>query len=127
MKTDRLTLSDVASLPGDRDLLFCQFLDDFRHEPSTTCLRLLVSEPAPTGDDRFDAKLAAAAELLSNRRGITPPKWVFYPGRYLSERYYMAERVCAKDPAARKWFEDTTPEEFSSRNLFCGPDPLARC
>lgn len=123
----RLKISDVTSLDGDKDLLFCQFLDDFRHEPTSSCARLLADEP-PTSNDRvFDVKLAAAAELLSHNAGIEPPTWITKPNYYLAEPYYMAPWVCAHNEKARRWFEETTPCEFSNRKLYCGEEPLRRC
>jgi len=127
LKASRMTISDVVTMPGARDLHFCQFLDDFRHESDESCWKLLAKEPPLTGNDKFDVKLAASAELLSRERGVVPPDWVYFPVRYFSKRAYMAPKVCAVSARARKWFEDTTPIEYASRNLYCGEDPLARC
>lgn len=127
MKEHRLSAADAVDVPGDPDLNFRQFLDDFRYEPESSCRRLISEEPKLTGNDFYDVRIAATVEALSHERGIEPPQWVYAPSRYLKKKTYTLRRVCAKSQEARDWFEATTPPEFASRNLFCGDNPLSRC
>ena len=121
-----LAISDVASGAGDRDLLFNQFLDDFLHECRPGMRALISGEPSPTGDESFDAKLAATAELLAHRHGVEVPEWVAKPRFFLDSPVYGAPMLCARDDIARDWFERNTTEEFAKRKLFLGPDLLSR-
>jgi transcriptional regulator with XRE-family HTH domain len=60
-------------------------------------LRLLVAaEPAPTGDERFDALLAAIAEDLCVHAGIRPPSWVHDDDRFLNGLWWVSELPSAR-------------------------------
>ena len=45
--------------------LVWEFLEEYRWEPDNAQPRLLRDEPSPTGDERWDALLAALAEHLA--------------------------------------------------------------
>jgi transcriptional regulator with XRE-family HTH domain len=76
-------------------------------------LRLLVAaEPAPTGDARFDALLAAVAEHLCVHAGITPPAWVHEPQRVLDGLWRVVDL-----PAARAQALVQTPASFRRRGV----------
>ncbi|MEX0705382.1 MAG: helix-turn-helix transcriptional regulator, partial [Nitriliruptoraceae bacterium] len=63
-------------------------------------LALLVSaEPPLTGDDRFDALLAAVGEDLCVREGEIPPSWVHGPGRFLDRAWWVSELPSARASA----------------------------
>lgn len=49
--------------------LIAEFLEEYRWEPAGTRSALLDSEPAATGDERWDVFLAALAEHLAARDG----------------------------------------------------------
>lgn len=52
-----------------------EFLEEYRWEPIERQLALLQEDPAPTGDARWDALLAAVAEHLAARLNQAPPQW----------------------------------------------------
>jgi transcriptional regulator with XRE-family HTH domain len=51
---------------------------------------LVAAEPESTGDSRFDALLAAAAEDLCVQAGIAPPAWVHDPSRFLEGAWWVS-------------------------------------
>ncbi|MFY1690350.1 hypothetical protein [Plantactinospora sp. WMMB782] len=56
--------------------LVAEFLEEYRWEPVDSRRDLLTTEPAPTGDERWDVFLAALAEHLSAKDGRGAPRWV---------------------------------------------------
>jgi hypothetical protein len=54
--------------------LVWEFLEEYRWEPAHTQIKLL-DEPAPVGDERWDALLAALAEHLRAQHDLAPPAW----------------------------------------------------
>lgn len=52
---------------------------------------LVAAEPGATGDSRFDALLAAAAEDLCVRAGVRPPAWVHEPSRFLDAAWWVSD------------------------------------
>lgn len=76
-------------------------------------LRLLVAaEPAPTGDARFDALLAAIAEDLSVHAGIRPPGWVHDGSRFLEGMWWVSDL-----PSARAGALVHTPASYRRRGV----------
>ncbi len=66
----------LASCPDDeRWLMISEFLEEHRHEPRKRRVELLQKEPPPTGDDTWDALLAALAEHLAAKDGRRGPRW----------------------------------------------------
>jgi hypothetical protein len=55
--------------------LVWEFLEEYRWEQAGAQPSLLQEEPAPVGDDRWDALLAALAEYLAARLDLAPPPW----------------------------------------------------
>ncbi|MDG4766823.1 hypothetical protein O7632_22375 [Solwaraspora sp. WMMD406] len=68
--------------------LVWEFLEEFRWEPATR-VRLLMDEPERTGDERWDALLAALAEHLLAQADLAPPQWV--DARVLRRAWFPAE------------------------------------
>jgi hypothetical protein len=52
--------------------LVCEFLEEYRWEPAGVQPLLLRDEPAPVGDERWDALLAALAEHLAAQHDLAP-------------------------------------------------------
>ena len=52
-----------------------EYLEEYRWEPGERQPHLFQDEPAPTGDTRWDALLAAIAEHLAARLDLAPPEW----------------------------------------------------
>jgi len=53
--------------------------------------RLVVSRPEPTGDERFDALLAAIAEDLSVKANVAPPSWALDEQRFLDHAWWVSD------------------------------------
>jgi hypothetical protein len=52
-----------------------EFLEEYRWEPAAEQPGLFQDEPPPTGDEQWDALLAALAEHLAARLDLAPPEW----------------------------------------------------
>lgn len=52
-----------------------EFLEEYRWESADRQAALLQDEPASTGDEQWDALMAAMAEHLAARLNIGPPAW----------------------------------------------------
>jgi hypothetical protein len=76
-----MTIVDLAvRLPVAEDdkirwKLVWEFLEEYRWEPGDAQPALVADEPPPTGDERWDALLAALAEHLSAGHDLAPPDW----------------------------------------------------
>lgn len=68
------------------------FSDDFRGSSRPGAIELIADEPAETGDPRFDAALAGAAEFFAGERGIPAPGWVDQPDRFVEPMWFVASR-----------------------------------
>jgi len=83
--------SHLASTDVDqtRWKLVWEFLEEFRWEPADTRVTLLLDEPEQTGDERWDALLAALAEHLLAQADVAPPQWA--EARVLRRPWFPAE------------------------------------
>jgi hypothetical protein len=76
-----MTVTDLAARlsraadDGTRWKLVWEFLEEYRWEPGDAQPSLLADEPPPTGDERWDALLAALAEHLAAKADLAPPDW----------------------------------------------------
>ena len=52
-----------------------EFLEEYRWEPAAEQPGLFRDEPPLTGDEQWDALLAALAEHLAARLDLAPPEW----------------------------------------------------
>lgn len=90
-----MTLADLAgylSRAADdrtRWKLTWEFLEEYRWEPGDGQPSLLVEEPLPLGDERWDALLAALAEHLAAQHDLAPPSWTEL--RVLRQPWFPAE------------------------------------
>ena len=121
MKKQRMRLTDVARA---RDFLFATntFLDDFKKADSK--YDLIKDEPnSGTIDDVNRCLLAAIAHKLCNEYGLTPPTWMN------STTYTLPHPVFAHDTTDeefQRYLVETTPHEFSNRNIFYGANVIDR-
>ncbi len=74
---------------------------------------LIREEPPRTGDERFDAILAACAEYVANRNELEVPEWAFDESRVLSYGWWVPEY-----PQARTWAMAFAPPEFKTRGVY---------
>src|SRR5262249_18777514 len=90
-----MTLADLAGCltrtaeAKVRWKLVWEFLEEYRWEPPDAQLPLLQEEPPPTGDERWDALLAALAEHLAAGHDAAPPHWAEF--RVLRRAWFPAE------------------------------------
>jgi hypothetical protein len=90
-----MTLADLAGrLARTADgkvrwKLVWEFLEEYRWELADVQLSLLEDEPSPTGDERWDALLAALAEHLAAGHDVAPPQWAEL--RVLRRPWFPAE------------------------------------
>jgi hypothetical protein len=81
----------LASADTDRVRwkLLWEFLEEYRWEPAGSGVHLLLDQPESTGDERWDALLAALAEHLLAQEDLAPPAWV--EARVLRRAWFPAE------------------------------------
>jgi len=90
-----MTVADLAmrlSQAADdrtRWKLVWEFLEEYRWESADVQPSLLGDEPPPTGDERWDALLAALAEHLAAKHDLAPPAWADL--RVLRRPWFPAE------------------------------------
>ena len=117
-------INDIPMLSERHDftLVFCTFLDDFKRSKNKV---EMISEEPNKGilKDSDFCMLACAAHKLANDNGIEVPKWVF------DEKYIMKKPCYAFDTKiaeCQKFLRETSPAEYSLRNLFYGTNVLMR-
>jgi len=69
--------------------LVWEFLEEYRWEPDDVQPSLLQDEPPATGDERWDALLAALAEHLAAQHDLAAPGWTEI--RVLQRPWFPAE------------------------------------
>ena len=82
----------------------------------------LINEPIqvpenPSEEQRgWAAFCAGAAEYLASRYDLLCPDWAHNPMYYMPEPWYTISNA---NPMMRKHLQETAPEPFSRRNVFC--------
>ncbi|HEY3903836.1 MAG TPA: hypothetical protein VGM14_08045 [Streptosporangiaceae bacterium] len=117
-----LRVADLATLMTDADgasrwRLVAEFLEDYRWEPSVSRLSLLETEPAATGDERWDVFLAALAEHLSAKDGRAAPAWA--ETRSLQKLWFPFNTRAARVDALVH-----APAAFRRRGVYVAPEEL---
>jgi transcriptional regulator with XRE-family HTH domain len=97
------------------------FADDFRGSSLPGRVSLIVREPEPTGDPRFDAALAGAAEFFAAEGGIAAPPWVNGADRFVVPWWFVASR-----PAFHAYTLANTPAVFARHGVFIAREVFAR-
>jgi transcriptional regulator with XRE-family HTH domain len=97
------------------------FADDFRGSSRPGRIALLRDEPPLTGDARFDAALAGAAELFAAEGAISAPAWVNEPGRFVEPWWFVASR-----PAFHAYVLANTPAVFARHGVFIAREVFDR-
>jgi hypothetical protein len=113
-----LTVADTAAAirtAGDEPTQLRIFFEFIRgaDEVGTAALDLIVAEPVLTGDERFDALMAAAAEFLAARFGCPGPLWTVAVDRFLDRAWWISDL-----PSARAFAMVWTPAPFRRRGIY---------
>ena len=97
------------------------FADDFRGSSRPGAIELIDQEPAPTGDERFDAALAGVAEFFASERGLAAPSWVDQPGRFVEPFWFVASR-----PEFEAYTLANTPAAFARHGVLIAREVFDR-
>jgi hypothetical protein len=116
--THALTVADIASQirQADSERVRWRMFLEFRRgaaEAGRTALTLIEDEPATTGDLRYDALLAAAAEDVTARYGTPSPLWTITTDRFLRSAWWVSDL-----PSARMYALMGTPAAFRRRGIY---------
>lgn len=91
--------------------LLVQLNDGLVAESGALRVALCVTPPAPTGDCRYDAYVAALVEHHLSADGLPMPDWVHEPSRKLSEPWRL-------DVTAGTELEAATPPAFARHGVY---------
>ena len=97
-----------------------QFMDSFERAAPARRAAMVAVEPRSTGDKRWDAMLAAAAEHLCYHHGLSVPSWSVDPSRFL-ERWWFVSPYRSVHASALV----STPAAFANRGVFIHAGSLA--
>lgn len=113
-------LAQADSESGRRRLVL-EFVEEYRWEPTDHRYGLLDARPAPTGDQRYDALLAALAEHLAYHSDLPVPDWAYEDDRFLDQWWFPVDL-----PAVRAEALVHSPGAFRIRGIFIGSGALDR-
>lgn len=97
-----------------------QLSDDLAGASPAVRVALCVTEPAPTGDNRYDALVAAIVDHWLTTDRLPLPEWVRTPQRTLTEPWDV-EPLASLRPAARK----ATPKAIARHGIYLAASELA--
>lgn len=126
LPTRRRTVADAADAVYEwlrkgqpnrayRELI--QLNDDLAGEHGALRVALAVAPPAPVGDRRFDAFIAALVEHRLYSERLPVPEWTSEPRRRLEEPWTV-------DEFAGDDIRAVTPKPFRDRGIFLDPAEL---
>jgi hypothetical protein len=81
--------------------------------------QMVLPEPPPTGDDRYDALLAAIVEFACARHSMVAPSWVDDPDRFLAKWWFISGMLSLHADAIAH-----SPISFARRGVFVTEDAL---
>lgn len=123
-----MTLADLASyiartLPEEPKVrrLVLEFITEYSDAALDSRQALLDGRPAPTGDRRWDAFLAALAEHLAFHDNLSCPGWAAAPERFLDRWWFLSNT-----PTGRAEAIVTAPASFVRRGVFLERRDLER-
>jgi hypothetical protein len=108
---------------GDQDAYRAAlgFVSDTDNASDEDFATFIAQEPAPTGDHRVDALLAAMAEHLASQRGIAVPYWCEGTSRFLSTAWFPVDLASIRVRALV-----SAPASFWRRLIFIDRSDLHR-
>ena len=106
-----------------RRIRFGDFLDCYYRSDADIKMKMTFAEPV--GDDKvFLCELACATEKLSNENNLPVPRWTRKRKYFLKSPHYA---FGTKNVGFQTFLQQTTPVEYSKRNLYYGENVLKRC
>lgn len=118
------TLIEVAAAnlasSGAYTIAIAGFLDNFYTRPERR-QAMIDPEPPMTGKPETDAYLAAMAEHLARRWGLSIPAWTFDPARTLHSPVFASTIEALKPLLLAQ-----SPLAFRKRMIFVEHEPLSR-
>lgn len=91
----------------------------FRHADPEGRHRMITAEPPSTGDQRWDAFVAAVAEWLAVQHGLEAPAWVYHYNRYLRRGWWITPMT-----SLRAWEYAGSPASFKNRGVYVHRESL---
>jgi transcriptional regulator with XRE-family HTH domain len=125
-RADAFTVAELGHQLHDttdrrRRRLVLEFVGRFAATESTRRVALLLDEPAPVGDPRWDALLGALAEHLAFHEAVDPPEWCTGASRFLDHPWYWIDL-----PSVRRMAQLGAPTAFRRRNVWVDRSDLER-
>lgn len=102
-----------------RRRLVLEFLEGWQWEPPAERTSLVLDEPPPTGDSRYDVLLAGLAEWLTAQDGQPAPEWA--EERTLTTWWFPADTAAGRADAIVH-----TPAALRRRGVFISAADLQR-
>ena len=110
-------------LVGDAALepirMAAEFVHRFHSADATTRSRMIAAEPAPTGDDNWDAFIGALGEWLAVTTNLATPLWTRQRGRFLDRGWWITPMK-----SMRAWEYAGSPMCFKRRGVYVHRDSL---
>ena len=113
----------LAVSPPDRHEALrwvAQFVSLFERASPSARPAMVVDEPEPTADARWDALLAGTAEHLCFHHGVAVPDWSVAPTRFLANWWFVSPYRSVHASALV-----STPAALANRGVFIHADSLA--
>ena len=116
------TLARIAA-GVDPWIAYRDFLEDWTYLPEAR-RDLVDAKPTFTRNEhrQWASLLAATAEALCARDGLSVPAWTRDPEYRLAEPWYLYEGT----GRIRGWLRESTPRPFAKRNIWTGDRLLRR-
>ncbi len=108
--------ADDRSMPIRRA---AELVHHFQRSGNDERTRMIAAAPPRTGDDRWDAFVAAVAEWQAVQAGIESPDWAHDADRYLARGWWVTDL-----PSMRAWEYAGSPASFKVRGVYIHRDSL---
>jgi hypothetical protein len=109
-----------AQLEFDARRLAFSFVERWDNAAVSKRVALVATRPPSTGDQRFDALLAAIVEYLCARDEVLAPQWVDEEDRFLEAWWFMSGMPSLYADAIAH-----SPISFARRGVFITQDALS--
>jgi transcriptional regulator with XRE-family HTH domain len=96
-----------------------EFVHRFHHSDPDRRRRMIAARPPDTGDERWNAFVAALAEWLAVTGDVSTPTWAHEPDRYLGYGWWITSMR-----SMRAWEYAGSPVSFQIRGIYIHRDSL---